>query len=101
MLVSQIINALNTLQGNYLVHFEKTFVSPIAAAVFGLTSIGLNLVLIPRFTIYGAACVSLLISCLYFISYRMIVAHYFKLNLRVRFNNYMYPAAPLSPGEVS
>jgi O-antigen/teichoic acid export membrane protein len=76
LLVSQIISALVPLYTNYLVYFEKTHIVSVTGLTVCCVSLGLSMLIIPRFGVYGAAIVSLVSNLSYFIIYYFIVKIY-------------------------
>ncbi|HTI90993.1 MAG TPA: oligosaccharide flippase family protein [Puia sp.] len=78
LLLSQIFSALVPLYTNYLIYFEKTYITSITGLALCAASIGLSLLLIPRFGVYGAATVSLASN----LSYLMIYYFIIKANLK-------------------
>jgi O-antigen/teichoic acid export membrane protein len=86
MLLSQIFSALVPLYTNYLIYFEKTYITSIMGLTLCLISLGLNLLLIPRFGVYGAAATSLVSNLGYLIIYYFII----KTNIRKRLNANQY-----------
>lgn len=76
LLVSQVISALVPLYTNYLVYFEKTHIVSVTGLTVCCISLGLSLLIIPRYGVYGAALVSLLSNLSYFIIYYFIVKIY-------------------------
>ena len=81
VLVAQIFAALVPLYSNYLIYFEKTYITTLTGlAVCGL-SVGLSLTLIPRYGVYGAASVSLVSEATYLLLYYFIVKAYSKKQL--------------------
>ena len=76
LLIAQIISALVPLYTNYLVYFEKTHIVSITGLTVCCISLGLSVLIIPRYGVYGAATVSLLGNLSYFIIYYFIVKIY-------------------------
>ncbi|PWT79238.1 MAG: hypothetical protein C5B59_00010 [Bacteroidetes bacterium] len=81
LLVSQIISALVPLYSNYLVYFEKTHIASIAGFVVSGVSLGLSLLLIPKWGVYGAATVSCISNACYFTIYFLLIRSYTKKRL--------------------
>jgi O-antigen/teichoic acid export membrane protein len=80
MLLSQIFSALIPLYTNYLIYFEKTYITSITGLAICMLSIGLDLLLIPQYGVYGAAAASLLSNlCFLIINYYII-----KVNIKKR-----------------
>jgi len=73
LLITQIIAALVPLYTNYLVYFEKTHIASFTGIVISFAAIGLSLLLIPRYGLYGAALVSLTCNICYFVIYYFII----------------------------
>ena len=73
LLLSQIISALVSLHTNYLVYFERTHIVSITGFIVCIISIGLSLLLIPRYKVYGAAGVSLISNLIYLSLYYFLV----------------------------
>jgi O-antigen/teichoic acid export membrane protein len=82
MLLSQIFSALVPLYTNYLIYFEKTYITSITGFALCGVSLGLSLLLIPRFGVYGAATVSLVCNLTYLTVYYFIV----KANIKKQLN---------------
>jgi len=78
LLLAQIVNSITPLYSNYLIYFEKTYIVPIAGLLVGVGSILLNISLIPRFNIYGAAVSSFFANLIYFLTYYKVVSVYTK-----------------------
>ncbi len=76
LLFSQIIAALVPLYTNYLVYFEKTHIVSATGLIISCVSLGLSILLIPRFGVYGAGFVSVLGNACYFLIYYFIVKEY-------------------------
>ena len=83
LLISQILSALTPLYTNYLVYFEKTHVVSITGFFICCISLGLSVIFIPRWGVYGAGAVSIASNGSYFIIYYFIIRHYIqkKINL--------------------
>jgi O-antigen/teichoic acid export membrane protein len=84
LLISQIIAALVPLYTNYLVYFEKTHIASFTGIVICLLTIGLSLLLIPRYGVYGAATVSLTCNICYFVIYYFIIRMFKRSYLLMR-----------------
>lgn len=69
LLLTSIFQASVHLFSNYIVYFEVLYIGTIAVFFLSLLNIGLNLLLIPNYNIYGAAFSSLVINILSFIFY--------------------------------
>jgi O-antigen/teichoic acid export membrane protein len=76
LLISQVLSALTPLYTNYLVYFEKTHVVSIAGFFICCLSLGLSLLLIPKWGVYGAGGVSIASNACYFAIYYFIVRFY-------------------------
>ena len=76
LLISQILSALTPLYTNYLVYLEKTHVVSITGLLVCCISLGLSLLLIPRFGVYGAGAVSIASNACYFAIYYFIIRFY-------------------------
>ena len=83
LLISQILAALTPLYTNYLVYFEKTHVVSVTGLFICGISLGLSLLLIPRWGVYGAGVVSIASNACYFTIYYFIIRFYIqkKINL--------------------
>jgi O-antigen/teichoic acid export membrane protein len=83
LLISQILAALTPLYTNYLVYFEKTHIVSITGLFICCISLGLSLLLIPRWGVYGAGVVSIASNACYFAIYYFIIRFYIrkKINL--------------------
>jgi O-antigen/teichoic acid export membrane protein len=81
LLISQIFSALVPLYTNYLVYFEKTYITSITGLTLCGISFGLSILLIPRYGVYGAASVSLVCNMSYLIIYYFIIKTYTKKHL--------------------
>jgi len=75
LLLTQIFSAITPLYSNYIVFFEKTFIALFIGLPLAVGSIFLNLWLIPKYGLYGAAFSSFLINFSYLIAYYFIVTH--------------------------
>ena len=73
LLLSQIISSLVSLHTNYIVYFERTHIVSITGFILCVISIGLSLLLIPRYKVYGAASVSLISNVIYLGLYYFII----------------------------
>jgi O-antigen/teichoic acid export membrane protein len=78
LLLTQIFSAVTPLYSNYIVFFEKTFIALFIGVPLAVGSIFLNLWLIPKYGLYGAAFSSFLINLSYLIAYYFIVTHLIK-----------------------
>ena len=78
LLVTQIASAITPLYSNYTILFEKTYISLLIGVPLSVVSIVVNLWLIPRYGLYGAAFSSFLVNFCYLISYYFIVAYLIK-----------------------
>jgi len=78
MLVSQIFSAMVPLYTNYLIYFEKTYLTSVTGLLLCFVSLGLSMLLIPRFGVYGAATVSLLSNLTYLCVYYFIIRSFTK-----------------------
>ena len=78
LLLTQLFSAVTPLYSNYIVFFEKTFIALYIGVPLAVGSIFLNLWLIPRYGLYGAAFSSFLVNFCYLISYYFIVAYLIK-----------------------
>ena len=76
LLAGQIIICLALLYSNYLTYFEKTSVVLWAGLFVSAGSIGLNLLLIPIWEIYGAAVTILFSNTCYLAIYYLIIRFY-------------------------
>jgi O-antigen/teichoic acid export membrane protein len=76
LLISQVLSALTPLYTNYLVYFEKTHVVSFTGLFVCCISLGLSLLLIPRFGVYGAGAVSIASNACYFAIYYFIIRFY-------------------------
>ena len=76
LLVTQIVASLAPLFSNYLIYFHKTFSVSIVGLVACGISIGLGLILIPVWGVYGAALVSLSSNLFYLIVFYILVKYY-------------------------
>ncbi len=75
LLVTQIASAVTPLYSNYTILFEKTYISLFIGVPLSVVSIAVNLWLIPKYGLYGAAFSSFLVNFSYFVSY-FIIARY-------------------------
>lgn len=73
VLLSLSIESTSHLLINYITFFEQTFILPAVSVVLGIVSITLNINLIGRYGLYGAAYSSLCIGVLSFITYYTIL----------------------------
>ena len=73
LLISQIISSLVSLHTNYLVYFERTHIASVTGFILCIISLGLSLLLIPRYKVYGAAAVSLISNIIYLSLYYFII----------------------------
>jgi O-antigen/teichoic acid export membrane protein len=76
LLTSQILAALTPLYTNYLVYFEKTHVVSFTGFFVCCISLGLSMLLIPRWGVYGAGLVSIASNGCYFAIYYFIIRIY-------------------------
>jgi O-antigen/teichoic acid export membrane protein len=76
LLTSQILAALTPLYTNYLVYFEKTHVVSITGFFICCISLGLSMLFIPRWGVYGAGLVSIASNGCYFAIYYFIIRIY-------------------------
>jgi len=87
LLISQIISSLVSLHTNYLIYFERTHIASITGLILCIISVGLSLLLIPRYKVYGAVTVSLISNIiylgLYYFIIKMLKKKYLRLNTHV------------------
>jgi O-antigen/teichoic acid export membrane protein len=76
LLTSQILSALTPLYTNYLVYFEKTHIVSITGFFVCCLSLGLSVMLIPRWGVYGAGAVSIASNGCYFAIYYFIIRYF-------------------------
>jgi O-antigen/teichoic acid export membrane protein len=76
LLTSQILAALTPLYTNYLIYFEKTHVVPITGFFICCISLGLSMIIIPLWGVYGAGIVSIASNACYFIIYYCTIKFY-------------------------
>ena len=76
LLTSQDLEHLLPLYSNYLVYFEKTHVVSITGFFICCLSLGLSMLFIPRWGIYGAGGVSLASNGCYFAIYYFLIRFY-------------------------
>jgi O-antigen/teichoic acid export membrane protein len=76
LLASQVISCLALLYSNYLVYFERTSIILWAGLAVSVTSMVLDLVLIPVWKIYGAAITLLVSNTCYLAIYYFLAMHY-------------------------
>lgn len=81
LLISQIISSLVSLHTNYLIYFQRTHIASITGLILCVISVGLSLLLIPRYKVYGAVTVSLLSNIIYLSLYYFIIRIYTKKHL--------------------
>jgi O-antigen/teichoic acid export membrane protein len=81
ILISQTIAALIPLYSNYVIYFEKTHIASLTGFILCIISLGLSLLLIPRYNVYGAATVSLISNIIYLGLYYFIIRVYTKKHL--------------------
>jgi len=73
LLLSQIVSSLVSLHTNYLIYFERTHIVSITGFILCIISVGLSLLLIPRYKVYGAVTVSLISNIIYLGLYYFII----------------------------
>lgn len=83
LLTSQILASLTPLYTNYLVYFEKTHVASITGLTICCISLGLSMLLIPRYGVYGAGMVSIASNAFYLIIYYYIIRMYIQRKINV------------------
>jgi len=81
ILITQISVSLTPLFSNYIVYFESTYLALYTGIPLAAASICVNLLLIPKYGIYGAALSALIINLSYLILYFFISRHLIKKNL--------------------
>ena len=92
---TQIVVALTGITSNYLVYFNMTYVVAIVGTGLGVLSVGMNLLLVPYFGMYGAASAALITNIFYLLIYYGIVHAKIKSTLR---SSEMALALEPSPG---
>lgn len=80
LLLTQIASAITPLFSNYTILFEKTYITLFIGVPLSVVSITVNLWLIPKYGLYGAAVSSFLINFSYLVSYYFIVSYLIKQN---------------------
>lgn len=78
VLLTQILSSIVPLYSNYLIYFEKTYLIPTVGFFIGGICILLNLWLVPKYGIYGAATSSFLTHLVYLITEYTIVTVYIR-----------------------
>ena len=81
ILIAQIIASIVPVYGNYLVYFGKTYIATITGFIISIFTIGLSMLLIPIYKIYGAAIVALMANLFYLVVYYFIIEFHIKKNL--------------------
>lgn len=76
LLASQTVSVLVTLYSNYLIYFERTHIATITGLVLSVVTLGLNLLLVPRYKAYGAATTTLIANIIYLALYFLIIRYY-------------------------
>lgn len=84
LLISQIISSLVSLHTNYLIYFERTHIASVTGFILCIISLGLSLLVIPRYKVYGAAAVSLISNIIYLSLYYFIIKAVTKKYLRLK-----------------
>lgn len=84
ILISQIIASLVPLYSNYVIYFKRTDIASLAGFILCIVSLGLSLFLIPRYKVYGAAFVSLIINIIYLTFYYFIIKALAKKYLTIK-----------------
>jgi O-antigen/teichoic acid export membrane protein len=69
LLLTQIFQSAVHMFSNYIVYFEVVYIGTIVVFFLSILNISLNLLLIPRYNIYGAALSSLIITVLTLVFY--------------------------------
>ncbi len=75
LLVTQIASAVTPLYSNYTILFEKTYISLLIGVPLSVVSIAVNLWLIPKYGLYGAAISSFLVNFAYLVAYYFIATY--------------------------
>ena len=83
LLAGQVIYCVALLYSNYLVYFERTAFILWAGLVVSIASIGLNMLLIPLWKIYGAAATLLISNTCYFGIYYFLAMYYKKKRMPI------------------
>jgi len=83
IMLLQMVIALTSFFGYYLVYFDKTFFLIYVGFAIGVMSILTNLYFVPRFMMYGAIISSLIINTLYLSIYAFIARKYINENLKL------------------
>jgi len=78
LLTSQIFASITPLYSNYLVYFEKTHIASVTGLVICCISIGLSMLFIPRYGVYGAGVVSIASNAFYLIIYYFVIRMYIR-----------------------
>ena len=81
LLVTQIATSLSHLFSNYLVYFHKTYAVSLTGLLACGISLGLGILLVPLWGVYGAASVSLAANLFYLIAFYFLVRYYANSNL--------------------
>jgi O-antigen/teichoic acid export membrane protein len=82
MLISQILVCLAILYSNYLFYFEKTAFVLLSGVIISVISILMNMYMVARFNIYGAALTLLVANGLYLTIYYSFFLYYRKKQLQ-------------------
>jgi O-antigen/teichoic acid export membrane protein len=68
-ILTTLFQCLQHMYANFYVYFEQTYVGTIAMVTVACSTVGLNLLLIPRFSYYGAGMAGLAVSICAFLGY--------------------------------
>ncbi|MHC1739001.1 MAG: lipopolysaccharide biosynthesis protein [Ignavibacteriaceae bacterium] len=83
ILITQMIIALTPLLSNYIIYFEKSYIALYTGVPVAILSIIINLYLIPRYGIYGAAISMFITNSAYLVLYYFIIKNLIKKNLEI------------------
>jgi O-antigen/teichoic acid export membrane protein len=88
MLAGQVVVCIALLYSNYFTYFEKTSIIFWTGLVISMMSIGLNIILIPKWHIYGAATTIFIANSCYLVVYYIFIQvlkrKHFRLSVQVQ-----------------
>ena len=83
LLVAAILQSATHLYINFMTYFETTYIILIVNIVSNIGNVGLNILLIPRFSIYGAAFATVAATALAFVLFFFYVKRMVRLSVRM------------------
>lgn len=80
VLATSIVTSLTTMFSNHLIYMNKLYMIIVVGLPVSVVAVWLNVILVPRFNIYGAALSAFIVNLCFLLSYILIVEQIYKRN---------------------